>query len=156
MNYRASEHLIPIFDYGVLHLELNTALFILVLFLVVMFALNWLLFKPVLRTLDGRAALLAGIQTDNARKEQEIAKLTREYETRMAQIRDEIDRLRQDSRRESAKAAEGIVSAARQAAEQKMSSVLAELQREVARVRAEALAGAKSLAAEITRRVLPS
>jgi len=156
MNYRASEHLIPIFDYGVLHLELNTALFILVLFLAVMLLLNRLLFKPVLRTLDGRAALLTGIQADNARKEQEIAKLTREYETRMAKIRDEVDQLRKESRRESAKAAEGILAAARQAAEQKLSAALAELEREIQRSRAEALAGAKGLAGQITRRVLPS
>ena len=156
MDYRASEYLIPIFDYGVLHLELNTALFILALFLVVMFLLNRLLFKPVLRTLDGRAALLTGIQADNARKAQEIAKLTGEYETRMAKIRDEVDRLRREARRESAKAAEGILAGARQAAEQNMSAALVELEREIQRARTEAMAGAKGLAGQITRRVLPS
>jgi len=156
MDYRASEHLIPIFNYGVLHLELNTALFILVLFLTVMFLLNRLLFKPVLRTLDGRAALLTGIQSDNAHKEQEIAKLTREYETRLAKIRDEVDQLRKESRRESAKAVEGILSEARQAAQRKMSAALVELERDIQGARTEALAGAKGLAGQIARRVLPS
>jgi len=156
MDYRASEHLIPIFDYGVLHLELNTALFILVLFLVVMVALNRLLFRPVLRTLDNRAALLSGIQTDNARKEQEIARLTKEYEERMAQIRDEIDQIRRQSRRESAQAAESIMAQARQAAEQKMSAALADLEREIEAVRKQALQGARGLATRIAQRVLPS
>jgi F-type H+-transporting ATPase subunit b len=156
MDYRASQHLIPIFDYGVLHLELNTALFILALFLVVMFALNRLLFRPVLRTLEGRESLVSQIQTGNASKEQEIAKLTAEYQTRMTQIRDELDKLRQQSRRESSRQVEAILSQARKTAEQRLAEAMAGLEQEMSRLRAEALADARRLAEQIARRVLPS
>ena len=40
MDYKASPHLVRIFDFDVLHMELNTPLYILALVLVVMFLLN--------------------------------------------------------------------------------------------------------------------
>ena len=50
MNFRDSEYLIPIFDFDILNMQLNTPLFILALVLLVMFLMNRLLFQPVLRT----------------------------------------------------------------------------------------------------------
>jgi F-type H+-transporting ATPase subunit b len=154
MDYTQSEYLVPIFDYGVLHLELNTALFILFLFLIAMFLLNRLLFRPVLRTLDQRAALVNGIREDNARKQHEIARLTEEYEARMEEIRSEIDQFRQKARRESGRQAEAILTQARRDAEERLGRSMGELEREIARLRAEVLRGAGTLAEQITVRIL--
>lgn len=51
-----------LFDFGLLHLEWTTALFILVVFVITMFLLNTLLFKPIIRTLEARQA---GIDKNN-------------------------------------------------------------------------------------------
>ena len=154
MDYTQSEYLVRIFDYGVLHLELNTALFILALFLTVTFVLNWMLFRPVLRTLDARAALVSGVREDNARKQAELDRLTREYETRMDEIRAELDKFRQEARRETGRQVEAIVGRARQDAEQRLAQVMGELDREIQRVRGEVLGGAAQLAQHITQRIL--
>lgn len=53
-----------VFDFGLLHLEWTTALFIFVVFVITMFLLNTLLFKPILRTLEARQA---GIDKNNDR-----------------------------------------------------------------------------------------
>ena len=55
MNFRDSDHLIPIFDFDILNMQLNTPLFILALVLFVMFFMNKLLFQPVLKALSVRA-----------------------------------------------------------------------------------------------------
>ena len=154
MDYAQSEYLLPVFNFGVLHLELNTALFILVLFLSVAFVLNRLLFQPVLRTLDARTTLVNGVREDNARKQDEITRLTREYETRMNQIRGEIDQFRQEARREGARQAEGILSRAHEASEERLARSMDEMEREIAAVRGDVLRGAGRLAERITQRLL--
>lgn len=154
MDYTQSEYLVRIFDYGVLHLELNTALFILALFLTVTFVLNRLLFRPVLLTLDARAALVTAVREDNTRKQGEIDRLTAEYEARMDEIRAELDRFRQEARRETAQQVEGILSRARTQAEQRLATAMGELERDMQQVRKDVLQGAGQLAQQITRRVL--
>ena len=154
MDYTQSEYLVPIFNYGVLHLELNTAFFILVVFLFVTFALNRLLFQPVLRTLERRAALVEGIRAGNTGKQQEIAQLTRQYEARMDEIRGEIDRFRQERRREAGRDAEAILAQAREASEARLARSMEELQRQLAEVRTDVLKGTGRLAEQITRRIL--
>ena len=47
-----------VFNFGVLHLEWPTALFIFVVFILTMLILNTLLFKPVLRSVEGRQGIL--------------------------------------------------------------------------------------------------
>ena len=47
-----------VFNFGLLHLEWTSALFVFVVFVITMFLMNILLFKPILRTLDARKAKL--------------------------------------------------------------------------------------------------
>ena len=154
MDYKASEYLIPVFDYGVLHLELNTALFILVLFGIVVFSLNRLLFRPVLRTLDNRTALVEGIQSDNAAKEAEIERLTEEYRANLERVREEVAQFRQETRRAASLEADSILAAARETAERELEAGLATLKSQMAGLRAEALGNVERLAEQITQSVL--
>ena len=120
MEYRVSEHLLPVFDYGVLHLELNTALFIFGLVLIVMFALNRLLFRPVLRSLDNRAALLGEVRESTHRREKEIENLEADYRRRLAQVREEVNRFRQEVRREAQQEVDAILAEARRVADREL------------------------------------
>ncbi len=63
-----------VFNYGLLHLEWTTALFIFIVFIITMFCLNTLLFKPIIRTLDARKAK---VDKDN----EEVKRLTDTIET---------------------------------------------------------------------------
>ncbi len=154
MDYKASEYLIPVFDYGVLHLELNTALFILVLFGIVVFALNGLLFRPVLRSLDNRTALVEGIQSDNAAKEAEIERLAEEYRANLDRVREEVAQFRQENRRAASLEAESILAVARETTERELEAALATLETEMAGLRREALGNVERIAQQITQRVL--
>lgn len=154
MDYRASEHLIPIFDFGVLHLELNTALFIFVLVLIVMFAMNRLLFQPVLRSLDNRAALMDRLGESARARSEKIGQLTAEYEAQLAQVREDVNRYRQEARRQAQAEVAETLAESRRIAEQELQSATGELEREVARIRAELMGGVDGLAERVTVRVL--
>ena len=45
-------------DYGLLHLQLATPFAVMIVLFIMIYALNKLLFQPVLRTLDNRSCLL--------------------------------------------------------------------------------------------------
>lgn len=154
MDYTQSEYLVPIFNYGVLHLELNTALFILAVFLIVTFFLQRWLFRPVLRTLRNRNALMEGIREGNAEKQQDISRLTKEYEERMDQIRAEIDQFRQERRREASRDAGAILARARETAEAELSRSMEDMERAMVQVRDDVLKNSGRLAEEITQRIL--
>ena len=80
MNFRDSDHLIPIFDFDILNMQLNTPLFILALVLFVMFFMNKLLFQPVLKALEERESYLSGLSEGAAGQRAEFQRLTEEYE----------------------------------------------------------------------------
>ena len=65
-------------DYGMLHLQLATPVVVLFILFIMIFALNKLLFQPVLRTLDNRSAVIEKSQK------------------RVIQVSDEVERLKQD------------------------------------------------------------
>ena len=113
MDFKASKHLIPIFDYDILHMQVNTPLFILLLVLVVMFCLNKLLFQPVLKTLDRRAGVLSKLAGEAESRKAEVERLTQSYEADLAKARMEVAEVRQLAHMEAERAAEAILAQAR-------------------------------------------
>ena len=87
MNFRDSEYLIPIFDFDILNMQLNTPLFIFALVLLVMFLMNRLLFQPVLRTLESRESFLGGLAEAAAGQREEIQRLSEDYEQNLEKVR---------------------------------------------------------------------
>ena len=154
MDYTTSEHLIPVFDFGVLHLELNTALFVFALVLIVMFAMNRLLFKPVLRSIDKREALLGELQAQVQARREESEKLDADYHARMAEVREEVNRYRQETRRKAQQEVDAILAEAREVAAKELETALAQLHQEVAQIRGELTAGLEGFAEKITTKVL--
>ena len=154
MDYKASPHLIEIFDFDILHMELNTALYVLVLVLVVMFLLNRLLFRPVLRTLENRARLMQKLQEAAKAHREEIARLGQDYEAKLATVRAEVARVRQESHRETQAEVDAILGQARKEAQVDYQAAMDDLRLQVDVAKRELGAASKRLAERTTQRIL--
>jgi len=154
MDYRASEYLVPIFDFDVLHLQLNTPIYIFVLVVIVMFFLNKFLFQPVLNTLDTRKAYLNGLQETVEKQQAEIADLTEQYETKLEAAKNEVAELRKEARKSTQDSIDAILSKARQEADTDLQAALGELSKDVETARQALADSAKTLAEQTTTRIL--
>lgn len=154
MAYQASPHLIRVFDYEILHMELNTVLYILVLALVVMFLMNRLLFRPVLRTLENRESLMETLQGNTAQRREEVQRLTEQYREDLARVREQVARVRAESHRETQQAVNEILAQARSEAQAEFDRAMQDLQGQFDQARARVSDTAHTLAEQATRRVL--
>lgn len=154
MDYRASPFYKSIFDFGILNLDLNTPLFILVLVLIVMFCLNKLLFQPVLATLERRATLLSDLAKQAEANKAEVERLTQAYEADLARARAEVATVRQLAHVEAERASDDILKRAREAADSTLDRAMTDLRGDIQRARAELAKSAEKLAAATANRVL--
>ena len=154
MNYLESPYLRSIFDLGLLHLELNTLLFVLGLVLVSMLALNTLLFRPVLRTLENRAALKNSLEDDMSSGRSEVARLRETYDKDLTKLREEVAQLRAASNKESQQAVAAILDAARKEGQQEYQRAGEMLVQQVADARKNLSGVAKKLADSAIDRLL--
>jgi F0F1-type ATP synthase membrane subunit b/b' len=152
MDYR--QHAIQLFDFQVLHLQLNTPLFILGLVLVVMACLHFLLFRPVLRTLDARQAELDRLQAGTEGQKAELAKLTESYRRDLDRARGEVEQVRQTAHQEAQKAQQAVLDGARKQAETHLRGELATLQEDVKQAQAALGRSARTLAQQTSQRIL--
>jgi F-type H+-transporting ATPase subunit b len=152
MDYR--QHAIEVFDFQILHLQLNTPLFIFVLLLVVMLALNYLLFRPVLRTLDGRQAEYDRLAQQAEQQKNELAALTEQYKRDLDRVRGEVEAVRQDAHANSHKAQVAVLEKARADADKALQSALAELKSDVDAARKSLGRTARQLAEQTAERML--
>ena len=83
-------------DYGMLHLQLATPTAVLVIILIMIFVLNKLLFKPVLRTLDNRRKTIEESQERVLSVNGELEILESELQKKLEDIRLEVLHLRND------------------------------------------------------------
>ena len=154
MNFRDSDHLIPIFDFDILNMQLNTPLFILALVLCVMFFMNRLLFQPVLKALEERGSYLAGLSEGAAGQKAEFQRLTEEYEQKLDKVKEEVASVRQEARKEAQEAIDGILYKARQEADAELRQALSELDREVEQAKSDLQQAAGGLAEKAANQIL--
>lgn len=154
MDFKDSKYLVEIFDFNVLHMQLNTSLFVLALVFIVMFFLNTWLFKPVLRTMDRRRAHLDELNAAAEQHHGEIADLTREYETKLERVRAEVAQVRQEARKETQQAVEEILYKARQEADAHLRQALEALQGEIGQAREQLADAAGDLAEKAANRIV--
>lgn len=154
MDFKASPFYQPLFDFGILNLDLNTPLFILALVLIVMLCLNKFLFQPVLQTLERRQGMLARLSEQAERDRAEVERLTQAYEADLAKARADVALARQLAHAEAERATEAILKQAHQAAKETLDRAMTELRQDVARARTELAKSAQSLAAATVNRVL--
>ena len=154
MNFRDSEYLIPIFDFDILNMQLNTPLFIFALVLLVMFLMNRLLFQPVLRTLESRESFLGGLADDAAGQRVEIQRLSEDYAQNLEKVRGEVTLVRQEARQEIQQAVDAILDSARQEANAELRQALSELDTEVEQAKGELRQAAQGLAEKAANQIL--
>ncbi len=154
MDYKQSPHLIEVFDFDILHMELNTPLFILALVLVVMFFLHRLLFRPVLRTLDNRAQTMGSLEEAAAKQHEQTRGLVEDYERQLADVRANVAQVRHEGAREAQQQMSVILEQARSEAQQELERAMGELEGEVQQARQELTAAAERLAEQATNRIL--
>ncbi len=154
MDYTQSSHLVRFFDFGVLHMELNTPLYIFVLVLVVMFFLNKWLFRPVLRTLDNRERTMESLAEAAMNARGEFARLAEDYEDSLAQVRTEVAQVRAEQNRLAQQEVAAILEDSRTQARAEFDAAMGELEGEVAQAKAGLAASSRHLAEQVTNRVV--
>ena len=154
MDYRESPYLIEIFDFDLLHLQLNTPLFITLLVLVVLWLLNRLWFAPVLRSLDARGLLLKGWGESAERDTAESEKMLADYERRLSEVKQQLDAMRGEGLRAAEQMAEQVIAKAREAAERELAEARAEVKQQVAEVERALPQQVQWLSEQVSKRLL--
>lgn len=124
------------------------------IFLVVAVALNYLVFKPVLKILNLRYAKTKG---DKAKIEDLTVKtdaLIKEYETKIKQAKIEALQMKEAIRREGAEQGQKIVHESKQAALTQIEKIKSEITLEGKRAAGELEEQAKNLGKELAQKVL--
>ena len=145
-----------VFNFGVLHMEWPTALFIFVVFVITMFLLNVLLFKPILQTLEVRAAE-SGKGIDLLKQiEQDRGKLEEEYQSKMDRSRDELLSHREKIIGEAHRELEIIVGRSKKESAESLARAEEILSTEYQTAMDEVIPIAKTLAETVCSKVLKS
>ena len=74
-------------DYGLLHLQLATPFAVMIVLFIMIYALNKLLFQPVLRTLDNRIDAITKSQQSVIQVSEEVESLKQEFQQKLDAIR---------------------------------------------------------------------
>ena len=132
----------------------GSLVFVLVLFLIFVFVLNRILFKPISRVLDERQTLTEGAAND-------ARAAARRYETKLAEYEATIRQVRADSYRRSeqerAAALDGrrrLIDEAKRQANDEVGRARQEIERQAASARAALESESRQIAERISRTVL--
>lgn len=143
-----------IFNFGMLHLEWPTALFILVVFLLTMILLNFLLFKPILRTLEARQSQVDDHLNQTENLSASIEKSESDYAAKMADVREKIQQTRQSALDEALENSKQIIGDTRDTITAKLEEAEKELEKERESALKEASSLTEGLAQLIKSKVL--
>jgi len=145
-----------VFNFGVLHMEWPTAVFILVVFVITMILLNTLLFKPILNTLDARAKDSEKGAGRLTKIELDLADLEKGYQVKLNKYRDEMQSHREEVIGGARKEFEAIVGKSEKESAEIMSRAEESLASEFKQAMDEAMPIATTLSEEISAKVLKS
>ena len=101
-------------DYGLLHLQLATPFAVMIVLFIMIYALNKLLFKPVLRTLDNRSDAIAKSQQSVIQVTEEVERLKQEFQQKLDALRTEALHIRNSAHEESIVERESMILEERQ------------------------------------------
>ena len=118
-------------DYGLLHLQLATPFAVMIVLFVMIYALNKLLFQPVLRTLDNRNDAIAKSQQNVVHVSEEVESLKQEFQKKLDAIRTEALHIRNTVHEESFAERESMILEERQTLENELEKNIAELEGEI-------------------------
>lgn len=127
---------------------------IFVLFIIFVFVMNRLLFKPIVRVLDQRERKTEGARHEARASIRVYEGKVAEYEFSIRHTRAETYRLLQEAREKAMAERSRLLDEARQAAGQEFGAARTELERQVVAARATLERDARQIAAEISRNIL--
>ena len=118
-------------DYGLLHLKLATPFAVLIVLFIMIYALNKLLFQPVLRTLDNRTDAIAKSEQTVIQVGEEVESLKQEFQKKLDAVRMEALHLRNTGHEEGLAERESMILEERKALENEIEKNIAELEGEI-------------------------
>ena len=118
-------------DYGLLHLQLATPFAVLIVLFIMIYALNKLLFQPVLRTLDNRTDAIAKSEQTVIQVGEEVESLKQEFQKKLDAVRTEALHLRNTGHEEGLAERESMILEERQTLENEIEKNIAELEGEI-------------------------
>ena len=118
-------------DYGLLHLQLATPFAVMIVLFIMIYALNKLLFQPVLRTLDNRSDTIAKTQQRVIQVTEEVENLKQEFQQKLDALRTEALHIRNSAHEESIVERESMILEERQTLEKELEKNIAELEGEI-------------------------
>ena len=118
-------------DYGLLHLQLATPFAVLIVLFIMIYALNKLLFQPVLRTLDNRTDAIAKSEQTVIQVSEEVESLKQDFQKKLDAVRMEALHLRNTGHEEGLAERESMILEERKALENEIEKNIAELEGEI-------------------------
>ena len=118
-------------DYGLLHLQLATPFAVLIVLFIMIYALNKLLFQPVLRTLDNRTDAIAKSEQTVIQVSEEVESLKQDFQKKLDAVRMEALHLRNTGHEEGLAERESMILDERKALENEIEKNIAELEGEI-------------------------
>ena len=118
-------------DYGLLHLQLATPFAVLIVLFIMIYALNKLLFQPVLRTLDNRTDAIAKSEQTVIQVGEEVESLKQEFQKKLDAVRMEALHLRNTGHEEGLAERESMILEKRKTLENEIEKNIAELEGEI-------------------------
>ena len=118
-------------DYGLLHLQLATPFAVLIVLLIMIYALNKLLFQPVLRTLDNRTDAIAKSEQTVIQVSEEVESLKQDFQKKLDAVRLEALHLRNTGHEEGLAERESMILEERKTLENEIEKNIAELEGEI-------------------------
>ena len=118
-------------DYGLLHLHLATPFAVLIVLFIMIYALNKLLFQPVLRTLDNRTDAIAKSEQTVIQVSEEVESLKQDFQKKLDAVRMEALHLRNTGHEEGLAERESMILEERKTLENEIEKNIAELEGEI-------------------------
>ena len=118
-------------DYGLLHLQLATPFAVLIVLFIMIYALNKLLFQPVLRTLDNRTDAIAKSEQTVIQVSEEVESLKQDFQKKLDAVRMEALHLRNTGHEEGLAERESMIMEERKTLENEIEKNIAELEGEI-------------------------
>ncbi len=118
-------------DYGLLHLQLATPFAVLIVLFIMIYTLNKLLFKPVLRTLDNRTDAIAKSKQTVIQVSEEVESLKQDFQKKLDAVHMEALHLRNTGHEEGLAERESMILEERKTLENEIEKNIAELEGEI-------------------------
>ena len=141
-------------DYGLLHLQLATPFAVLIVLFIMIYALNKLLFQPVLRTLDNRTNAIAKSEQTVIQVSEEVESLKQDFQKKLDAVRMEALHLRNTGHEEGLAERESMILEERKTLENEIEKNIAELEEEIKSTKKNFSKLNKELSASIIKQLI--